>query len=306
MSQPALFADALALANLRIAWKSVRKNRGGAGVDDVSLRRFERDLEKNLQGLRQSARENTYAPKRLRRFHIPKPTGGSRTISVPTVADRVLQRAILNVLEWRLDRMFLSCSFGYRPRRSLQDAVARLVAYRDGGRTWALDADIDAFFDSLDHELLNEFLIEDIPDLAVVNLIRLWLHTGCRDPKRAIGIPLGAPLSPLLANLYLHRLDRVLCDANYKVVRYADDFVILCATRGEAEAARGFVEAALTNLRLRLDPEKSRVTSFDAGLDFLGVHFEGDTYSYLWQDKRVTVKGDMDVWNFPYPPEGYA
>jgi len=305
MAKPQLLCRAFALPNLRTAWKKVAANGGVAGADDVSLRRFARDWEKNLLALQQAVRANTYTPKRLRRFRLRKPGGGWRVISVPTVADRVLQRAVLNALEWRLDRAFLDCSFGYRPKRGLQDAVDQIIAYRNVGLTWLLDADIDAFFDSLDHELLLRFLKEDVSDPSILNLIALWLKVGCRDAARAVGTPLGSPISPLLSNVYLHRFDRVMCDAGWRLVRYADDFIIQCPAKGEAEEARRFAAWALKQLRLRLEPGKTRVTSCEEGFDFLGVHFEGNAYTYLWKNKRVTVKGERDVWSFPYPPEGY-
>ncbi|MDE3091687.1 MAG: hypothetical protein KGJ80_20130 [Chloroflexota bacterium] len=323
MSQRASLVRALALPNLRAAWKKVRSNGGVAGADDVSLRRFARAWEKNLLDLQQAVRENTYKPKRLRRFRLPKAMGEWRVISVPCVADRVLQRAVLNVLEWQLDRTFLDCSFGYRPKRGLQNAVDRIVEHRKAWLTWVLDADIDAFFDSLDHELLMGFLREEIADEGVLNLIALWLKVGhpstppaapstpastrfaSASAQGAVGVPLGSPMSPLLSNVYLHRFDRVMCDAGWRLVRYADDFVVLCPSKAEAEEARRYAAWALKQLHLRLEPAKTRVTSFDEGFDFLGVHFEREQYSYLWKDKRVTVKGERDVWRFPYPPAGY-
>lgn len=305
MRQPEFFEHALALPNLRAAWNKVETNGGVAGADDVSIRRFARDWEKNLIELQQAARGNLYKPKRSRRFRLRKPCGGWRSISVPTVADRVLQRAVLNVLETPLDRKFLDCSFGYRPKRGLHDAVDRILDYRHAGLTWVLDADIDSFFDSLDHELLTQFLHEGIADPGVLNLLALWLKAGRRDPQRAIGVALGSAISPLLSNVYLQRFDRALVESGWRLVRYADDFIVQTPTRAEAEEARRFAGWALKQLRLRLDPDKTRVTSFDGGFDFLGVHFQGDTHSYLWKDKRVTVKGACDVWSFPYPPEGY-
>lgn len=305
MSPRGLFASALALPNLRAAWNKVRKNGGVAGADDVSLRRFARDWEKHLVELQQAARANTYQPKRLRRFRLRKPCGGWRVISVPAVVDRVLQRAVLNVLEMPLDRRFLDCSYGYRPKRSLQDAVDQMIAYRNAGLDCVLDADIDAFFDSLDHALLLDFLREEVADEQVLNLIAQWLKGGQRDAARAVGVPLGSPISPLLANVYLHRFDRVMVEAGWRLVRYADDFIVLGPVRAEVEEAQRFVAWVLQQLRLRLEPAKTRITSFEEGFDFLRVHFQGETYSYLWKDKRVTVKGERDVWHFPYPPQGY-
>lgn len=319
MPKRTVLAKAIALDNLRAAWKRVRANGGVAGADNVSIRRFARDWEKHLTELQRAVRENTYKPKRLRRFKIRKTDGGWRVISVPAVADRILQRAVLNVLELPLDRVFLDCSFGYRPRRGLQQAVDCIVAHRNAGLTWVLDADIDAFFDSLDHDLLAQILREEVTDEGILNLIAVWLRNDRRpmtadgkcsrrsvvSSQRSVGVPLGSPISPLLSNVYLHRLDCALTDAGWRLVRYADDFIVLCPTRAEAEEARRFTAWALKQLRLKFHPGKTRVTSFEEGFDFLGVRFAGKTYSYVWKDKRVTVEGERDVWNFPYPPTGY-
>jgi len=306
MSRRGLLERALALPTLRAAWNQVYANGGCAGADDVSLRRFARDWEKHLVELQATVRASTYKPKRLRHFRLPKPTGGWRVISVPAVADRVLQRAVLKVLEAPLERTFLDCSYGYRPQRSLQRAVEAIVAYRDAHLTHVLDADIDAFFDSLDHALLMTFLREEIVDDGILHLIALWLKDGRHAPARAVGVPLGSPISPLLSNLYLHRFDKVMVEAGYRLVRYADDFIVLGATRAEIEEAQRYAAWALKQLRLRLKPSKTRLTSFEEGFDFLGVHFQDRTYAYLWKDKRVTVKGERDVWYFPFPPAGYA
>lgn len=303
MSQRALFERVMSLTNLRAAWNQVYANGGVAGADDISLRRFARDWEKRLTKLQSAVQENTYKPKRLRRFRIPKPDGGWRVISVPAVVDRVLQRAVLNVLDKPLDRTFLDCSFGYRPKRGLHQAVDMIVAHRNAGLTWVLDADIHTFFDSLDHALLIEFLREEIVDGRILNLIALWLKAGQRNSQRAVGVPLGSPMSPLLSNVYLHRLDRALTEAGWRLVRYADDFIVLCPTRAEAEEAHRFTAWALKQLRLKFHPKKTRIASFNDGFDFLGVHFIGNSYSYHWKDKRVTVEGERDVWHFPYPPK---
>jgi CRISPR-associated protein Cas1 len=321
MSQRGLFDRALALPTLRAAWKKVYANGGVAGADDVSIRRFARDWENHLTGLQRTVRENTYKPKRLRRFKLRKPDNGWRVISVPAVVDRILQRAVLNVLEMPIDRNFLDCSFGYRPRRGLQMAVDSIVVHRNAGLTWVLDADIDAFFDRLDHALLMMFLREEIADESILNLIALWLKTGQRNSQvgdcraasrlamtqthRAVGVPLGSPISPLLSNVYLHRFDRVMVEAGWRVVRYADDFIVMGPTRAEIEEAQRYAAWALKQLRLKFHPKKTRVTCFEEGFDFLGVRFAGNSYSYLWQDKHVTVKGERDVWHFPFPPAGY-
>jgi group II intron reverse transcriptase/maturase len=303
MSQ-VLLTRALTLPNLRAAWERVADNRGAPGVDAVSLRRFARDWEAHLVELRESVLGNTYKPQRLRHLRFPKPSGGWRTISICTVRDRVLQRAVLNVLEAALDQEFLDCAFGYRPGRSTKGAVEQVLQYRDAGLKWVLDGDIEQFFESLDHALLLQFLREDVQDARVIALIELWLKTG-QDGKRALGTPLGMVISPLLSNLYLHRFDLALTRLGFHLVRYADDFVVLGATREEVEEARRFITWVLGYLRLRLSPAKTRVVSFNEGFDYLGVRFHRDTYTYVRQNKRVRVKGSPPPeWDYP-PPEWY-
>jgi len=223
------------------------------------------------------------------------------------VTDRVLQRAVLRVLDDRFDRQFLDCSYGYRPGRGVRDALPVILHYRDAGLQWVLDADIDECFDSLDHGLLVDFLRQEVDDPIVLRLIEQWLRAGRRDPDRAVGLPMGAVISPLLCNLYLHRLDLGLTARDYALVRYADDFCVFCAGRAEAEAAWRDTEAILADLQLRLEPRKTAIAHFDQGFDFLGLHFYRDTYSFLCQEKRVTVVGDFDDRLFyDHVPDGYG
>ena len=169
-----------------------------------------------------------------------------------------------------------------------------------------LDGDIDECFDSLDHGLLMEFVQEELDDPIVLRLMEQWLRIGRRDPERAVGIPLGAVISPLLCNLYLHRLDLGLTERGYALVRYADDFCAFCAERAEAEAARQDTEQILGGIRLCLEPRKTAITHFDQGFDYLGVHFYRDTYSFVAEGKRIEVEGDFDSTLFyDYVPEGY-
>jgi len=149
-----------------------------------------------------------------------------------------------------------------------------------------------------------EFVQEQVDDPIVLRLIESWLRVGRRDPDVARGIPLGAVISPLLCNVYLHRLDLALTSLGWLVVRYADDFVALCQTEKEAHAARSDAAAALEPLKLQLEPSKTAVTNFDTGFDYLGVHFERDEYTYFWEGKRITVEGDFPDFLFAYGP-GY-
>ena len=301
-----LIEQVLDMENMTDAWLRVAGNRGAPGVDRVSIRRFTRHWEENLRRLRDQVRAGRYKPARLRRIAVPKTRGsGQRLLSIPVVADRVLQRAVLNAVDERFDREFLACSYGYRRGRGLRQAVAALLRYRDRGLTWVLDADIDDCFDSLDHELLGGFLEQKIEDEAVMGLMRAWLQQGRRGKKPDRGIALGMAVSPLWCNLYLHHLDWELVRNRWAVVRYADDFVVCCASRQQARQASRVVAEALADLRLALEPVKTRLTSFDDGFEFLGVRFYRDTYSFLWKEKTIEVAGPVPAWLWGYMPEGY-
>jgi len=295
----------LAWRNLCDAWDRVADNRGAPGIDRVSIRRFGRHWEENLRRLRKLVRTNRYRPAKLRRIAIPKRTGGQRLLSIPTVGDRVLQRAALNVLDDVFERQFLECSYGYRVGRSLRGAVAAMLRYRDRGLGWVLDADVDECFDSLDHELLAALLGAEVGDPVVMGLIRAWLRVGRRYRRPDRGIPLGMPLSPLCCNVYLHQMDRALVRDGWALVRYADDFVVLCASRPQAEAAREAVAEVLRGLRLQLEPHKTEITSFRRGFEYLGVRFEGQEYSFVWKEKRFEVQGPTPRWLWGYLPTEY-
>ncbi len=291
---------------MRAAWEEVAEKKGASGIDAVSIRRWRRNWEERLVNLAAAVRANTYKPRRPRRFYVPKPDGSLRQLSILTVTDRVLQRAVLRVVDDHFDRRFLDCSYAYRPGRGLRDAVHTILQYRDAGLKWVLDADIDECFDSLDHGLLMRFVREEIDDPVVLRLIEQWLRAGRRNPERAVGIPLGAVISPLLCNVYLHRLDLALTELGYSPVRYADDFCVFCLSHKEAESAWQDTENILAMLKLRLEPSKTAITHFDEGFDYLGVHFYRDTYSFICENKRIEVKGGFDRWLFyDYVPDGY-
>jgi RNA-directed DNA polymerase len=294
----------LAWHNLEDAWNDVRARKGAPGVDGVSVKRWGRNWEERLVDLRHAVMTNTYEPAPLERYSVPKKSGGRRHLANLTVTDKVLQRAVLNVLDGVFDPLFLPCSYGYRKGRSTADAVEAICAHRDASFVWVLDGDIDECFDSLDHGLLLKFVRETVDHPIVLRLIEGWLRVGRRDPDVARGIPLGAVISPLLCNVYLHRLDVALVSLGWLVVRYADDFVTLCRTEEEARAARSDAAAVLQSIKLQLEPRKTAVTNFDAGFDYLGVHFERDRYTYVWESKRITVEGDFPDFLFAYGP-GY-
>jgi group II intron reverse transcriptase/maturase len=295
----------LAWDNLCDAWERVADNQGAPGIDGVSIRRFARQWEENLRRLRELVNAKRYRPAKLRRIAVPKRTGGQRLLSIPTVGDRVLQRATLNVLDDIFERRFLDCSYGYRLGRSLKNAVTTILRYRDQGLVWVLDGDIDECFDSLDHTLLAGFLAAEVTDPLVMELIHAWLRAGCRYRNPDRGIPLGMPLSPLCCNVYLHRLDWALVRKRWLPVRFADDFVVFCANRQQAERAQEIVAEILDGLRLKLEPQKTRITSFDEGFEYLGVRFYRDSYSFTWEGKRFEVEGPTPHWLWGYLPTDY-
>ena len=292
----------LAWHNLEDAWNDVQARKGAAGSDGVSVKRWGRNWEERLTDLRRAVMSNTYRPAPLERYTKRKRSGGYRHLTNLTVTDKVLQRAALNVLDDLFDPLFLPCSYGYRKGRSIADAVEAICAHRDAGFVWVLDADVDECFDSLDHELMMQFVREEVNDPILLRLIESWLRVGRRDPDVPRGIPLGAVISPLLCNVYLHHLDVPLVSLGYILVRYADDFVALCRTKERAYAALDDTASVLQPLKLQLEPCKTGVTNFDAGFDYLGVHFERDEYSYLWEGKRITVEGDFPDFLFAYAP----
>ncbi len=281
-------------ANLAEAWDETAANGGIPGADRLSISRYRRNWEERLLALAAAVRAGSYRPGPLRVVFIAKRDGGQRRISVPTLDDRVLQRAALQVLLPHFDRQFLSCSYGYRPKRGVAQAVAAVIRYRDRGMRWVLEADIDDCFGSLDHEILLGLLAAEIKDAHVMALMHGWLAAGRPRQDTPCGIALGMPISPLWANIYLHRMDRRLLRRRWPLVRYADDFVIPARTAEFAEQARADVIAALTDLKLTLEPTKTRVTSFDDGFEFLGVRFKGDAYTFIWQHKRISVQGKFN------------
>lgn len=290
--------------NLCAAWNDVAGANAAPGADGVSVARWSRNWEERLRALRQAVLTNTYRPQAIAYYAISKPAGGVRRIGQLTVTDKVLQRAALRVLDRVFDPLFLPCSHGYRRGRSVAGAVEAICLWRDAGYRWVLDADIDACFDSLDHAVILRLVQERVPDAQVLRLLQAWLRQAEFGAPDGRGIALGAVISPLLCNITLHHLDLALVRAGHHVVRYADDFVVLCASEAEAHAARDCAGKALETLRLEFEPSKTAITHFDTGFDFLGARFERDAYRYLWRDKRITVEGDFPDWLLAYGP-GY-
>lgn len=255
---------------LAVAFDRVRENDGAHGGDGQSIAQFEQRLERNLSDLVAELRTGRYRAEPARPVKIPKRSGGTRELKIPAVRDRVVQTAASNLLVPGFEPIFAALSFGYRPGRSVEQAVRMVDRYRREGLTWAVDADIHAYFDSVSHRALIKVLQEHVDDPAFVDLVSLWLETyGIRGR----GLPQGSPLSPVLANLFLDNLDDAFALGPARLVRYADDFVILAADRTAAETARDEAARLLAARGLDLHPHKTRIVNFDQGFRFLGRLF---------------------------------
>lgn len=270
ISDAAVFDRATAPEALQAAWARVHGNGGAAGGDRMTLATFAATAPQRLARLRVALRDGSYRPRPLRRVAIPKDSGGERVLTIPSVIDRIAQTAFAQALTPLLDREFEESSFGYRPGRSVQDAVRRVSELRASGLTHVVDADIAAFFDNVPHDRLLARLGESMEDGPATQVIGLWLeHAGTNGR----GLAQGSPLSPLLANLYLDRLDEAFAARGVRIVRFADDFVILCDSRAGAAATLARVRALLAAHGLDMNPDKTRITSFEQGFRFLGTLF---------------------------------
>lgn len=245
------------LGTLANAWQYVRRAGGAAGSDQQSLEQFEKRLDENLEKLSEELRTQKYRPRPIRRTYIDKPgSKEKRPLGIPSVRDRVVQTALKMVIEPIFEHIFMSNSYGFRPRKGCKDALRRVEGLLSKGYTWVVDTDLKSYFDSIPHNRLMEVVQEYIADSRVLGLIEGFLKQEILEdlqlwtPER--GAPQGAVISPLLSNIYLHTVDKAMKTAGYEMVRYADDFIILCKSRQEAESALAFVSELTRKLELIL------------------------------------------------------
>lgn len=266
------------------SFKAVKRNRGAAGIDKVSIAMFEENLDANLTALKNDLKtRDAFVAKPLRRVFIAKDAKGTafRPLGIPAVRDRVAQEVIRRLLEPIFEPLFHDCSFGFRPKRSCHKAIEKLLSFHEAGERITLDADIAGFFDNIPHKLIVDAVAEEVADGNILDLIWKFLAAGVMEngvfKPTTIGTPQGGVISPLLANIVLNKLDWRLEEAGYRFVRYADDFVVVCKTKTQANAALELVTHVMTELGLSLSLQKTKIASYGRGYDFLGFHLSSQS-----------------------------
>jgi RNA-directed DNA polymerase len=259
---------------LRTAFRAVRRNRGAAGIDKVSLKMFEANLAQNLRALECDLKSGSYQPLPLRRHFLDKGGGKFRPLGIPAVRDRIAQEVVRRLLNPIFEPLFHHASMGFRPRRNCHQALALALQFHQAGFLVVLDADIVGFFDNLPQKLIKEAVAAQVADGNLLTLVEKFLRAGVMEQgvfkPTTVGTPQGGVISPLLANIVLNYLDWQLDRLGYRFVRYADDFVVLCLSRAQAEEAKTQVTRILAQLGLSLSAEKTRITTFGKGYSFLG------------------------------------
>ena len=274
------------------AWRAVRRNRGAAGIDKVSIQMFEKNLDANLDRLMRELKQGLFQPLPARRVYIPKDAKCTkfRPLGIPAVRDRVAQEVLRRLLNPIFEKKFHDDSYGFRPKRSCHQAVERVLELHRQGYQWVLDADIQGFFDNLSHDAVMRELADVVADGNILRLVEKFLRAGVIEggqllPTR-VGTPQGGVASPLLANIALNVLDWYLHQHGYRFVRYADDFVVLCRTEAEAKEALALIQPVLRDqLGLTLSAEKTQIRRFQEGFAFLG--FQITSWSVTMRAKSV-------------------
>lgn len=275
------------------AWRRVAANAGSAGVDKQSIEQIKQQygVERFLHELQDELAEERYEAMAIRRVYIPKGDGRRRPLGIPTVKDRVAQMAVKLIIEPLFEADFLDCSYGFRPQRSNQQAVAE-VHRAINTRPWVVDLDLQSYFDTIPHDKLLSCVRQRVSDRRVLHLIRCWLKAGIMEEgtvrRPDSGTPQGGVLSPLLSNIYLHELDQRMQGEAGKLIRFADDLVVLCYTQEQAQASLEKIKLILSELGLTVNEAKTRISHVSEGFDFLGFTYR-EAYSRR-QNRKVRVK----------------
>ena len=293
----------LSKENLNRAYKKVVANKGASGVDGVTVEELGDYIRKNREKIVTSLRNRTYIPKPVRRVYIPKDNGKKRPLGIPTALDRTIQQAIAQPISDIYEEIFSDYSYGFRAGRSCHDAIRQALEYLNDGYEWVVDIDIEQFFDKVNHDKLIQILREQVNDSTTLNLIRKYLKAGVMEnglEKATItGVPQGSVISPLLANIYLNTLDRLWEKYGLThgiLVRYADDTVIICKNKKNANHALNLLQYIMAKLDLKLHPVKTKIVSMwdgKEGFDFLGMHHRRMT--------TETSKGQLYKETYQYP-----
>lgn len=291
--------------NLEMAWEVVKANRGSGGIDKVGIPAFEEVVETELQKLHEELRTDTYKPLPVRRVNIPKrgKPNEKRPLGIPAIRDRVCQQALKNRLGPIFEPEFSNSSFGYRQGRSAHQAMRKIYYEIMDGCEWVVDADLRDFFGTVHHERLIDMIAEKVSDGRILKLIRLMLEAGYMDKGKKYPTPQGTPqggvASPLFSNIYLNPFDHAMERKGYRLTRFADDWVVLCTSRAEAERALQDAKVILESLGLTLHPEKTRITKMDWGFEFLGYKVKRGKGLELPQGKIKKGSNKLNIYAIP-------
>jgi RNA-directed DNA polymerase len=286
--------------NLEEAWKRVKANKGCAGIDKQTINEFWPYKAMHFRELQRQIKTGTYKATPILRKYIPKSDGKYRPLGIPTVKDRVLQQATKNVVEPIFEMKFLDCSYGFRPDRNAHQAITQISEYLQEGFTWIIDADLKTFFDTVEHALLMKLLAKEISDGKVLSLIESWLKAGVLSEGKLVttkeGTPQGGVISPLLANIYLHEFDKSITrKINVRLVRYADDFVVMCKTKWMAQKTMESIKRLLARLKLKLNKEKTKIVNSDVeDFCFLGFKFRNIRGKRRYSPKKIAIEKFKD------------
>lgn len=293
----ALYEGITSRQNLKVAFYQVKKNKGSYGIDRVSIKQYERNLERNIAETSRLLKQGRYKPLPVKRVWILKPDGRKRPLGIPAVRDRIVQQSLLMAIQPLFEPTFSDVSYGFRPNKSAIEAVNKVQEYLDKGHQKIFEADIEDFFSNVNHNRLVARLRERIDSKETIKLIRKFLNSGVMEEgnfkKQISGTPQGGVISPLFANVYLNDFDHKIEKAGLRMVRYADDFVILCKTDNQAVYALRLARDILQSIGLKLKPEKTGIVSYFQGFEFLGYRFQQYYGNYKWpRDKAVKAFKD--------------